>query len=106
MGMTGGLVRASETDIRRLRADRSTLSRFIEGDVWAPPVRRVQPTAILEWLLRLTPISIEETDPRLEHLQRRMSCVNHALTSCRVSRDARPNLEDGPSPFVTRPAGR
>lgn len=63
MGMTGGLVRASETDIRRLRADRSTLPRFIEGDVWAPPVRRVQPTGILGWLLRLTPISIEEVDP-------------------------------------------
>jgi len=63
MGMTGGLVRASETDIRRLRADRSILPRFIEGDVWAPPVRRVQPTGILGWLLRLTPISIEEVDP-------------------------------------------
>ena len=63
MGMTGGLVRASETDIRRLRADRSTLPGFIEGDVWAPPVRRVQPKGILGWLLRLTPIIIEEVDP-------------------------------------------
>lgn len=63
MGMTGGLVRASETDIRRLRADRSTLPRFIEGDVWTPPVRSVQPKGILGWLLGLTPISIEAVDP-------------------------------------------
>lgn len=63
MGMTGGLVRASKADIRRLRADRSALPGFIEGDVWAPPVRRVHPKGILGWLLRLTPISIHETDP-------------------------------------------
>lgn len=63
MGMTGGLVRASDADIRRLRADRSSLPGFIEGDVWAPPVRRVQPKGILGWLLRLTPITIEEVDP-------------------------------------------
>src|SRR5688572_31905294 len=62
MGMTGGLVRASEADIRRLRADRSAPD-FIEGDVWVPPVRRVQPKGILGWLLRLTPITIHETDP-------------------------------------------
>lgn len=63
MGMTGGLVRASEADIRRLRADRSALPGFIEGDVWAPPQRRVHPKGIIGWLLRLTPISIHETDP-------------------------------------------
>jgi hypothetical protein len=63
MGMTGGLVRASETDIRRLRADRSSLPGFIEGDVWAPPVRRVRAKGILGWLLRVAPVSIEEVDP-------------------------------------------
>ena len=63
MGMTGGLVRASEDDIRRFRVDRSGLSAFIEGNSWAPPVRRVQPKGILGWLLRLSPITIEEVDP-------------------------------------------
>ena len=63
MGMTGGLVRASEADIQRLRADRSSLPSFIDGDAWAPPVRRVHPKGILGFLLRLTPITIEEVDP-------------------------------------------
>ena len=63
MGMTGGLVRVSDDEIRRFRVDRSGLSAFIDGDTWAPPVRRVQPKGILGWLLRLTPITIEEVDP-------------------------------------------
>ena len=63
MGMTGGLVRASDADIQRLRADPSSLPSFIDGDAWAPPVRRVQPKGILGFLLRLTPITIEEVDP-------------------------------------------
>ena len=63
MGMTGGLVRASDADIQRLRADRSSLRKFIDGDAWAPPVRRVQPKGILGFLLRLTPVTIEEVDP-------------------------------------------
>jgi hypothetical protein len=63
MGMTGGLVRASDDDIGRFRVDRSGLSAFIAGDTWAPPIRRVQPKGILGWLLRLTPITIEEVDP-------------------------------------------
>ena len=55
-------MRASEADIARLRADRSSLPRFIEGDAWAPPVRRVQPKGLLGWLLssRRSP---EEVDP-------------------------------------------
>lgn len=63
MGMTGGLVRASEADLRRLRANRSSLPDFIEGDVWAPPVRRAHAKGLLGWLLRFTPITIEEVDP-------------------------------------------
>jgi hypothetical protein len=63
MGMTGGLVRASDDDIRRFRVDHSGLPTFIAGDTWAPPVRRVQPKGILGWLLRLSPITIEEVDP-------------------------------------------
>src|SRR5574339_1168659 len=63
MGMTGGLVRASEADLGRLRANRSSLTDFIQGDVWAPPVRGVQPKGLLGWLLRFTPITIEEVDP-------------------------------------------
>ena len=63
MGMTAGLVRVSDGDIRRLRFDRSGLPALIEGHTWAPPVRRVQPKGILGWLLRLTPITIEEVDP-------------------------------------------
>jgi hypothetical protein len=63
MGMTGGLVRATEADIRRLRADPSRLPAFIDGETWAPPVRRVQPKGILGWLMRLTPVTIEEVDP-------------------------------------------
>ena len=63
MGMTCGLVRASDDDIRRFRVDPSGVSAFIEGDTWAPPVRRVHPKGILGWLLRLTPITIEEVDP-------------------------------------------
>lgn len=61
--MTGGLVRASEADLQRLRADPSSLPAFIQGDVWVPPTRRVQPKGILGWLLRLTPITIHEVDP-------------------------------------------
>jgi hypothetical protein len=63
MGMTGGLVRTSEAAIRELRANRSRLPDFIEGDHWAPPVSRVQPRGILGWLLRFTPLTVEEVDP-------------------------------------------
>ena len=63
MGMTGGLVRASEAEIRRLRDNSSELPAFLEGDEWAPPVRQVRPKGIFGWLLRLTPITVEEVDP-------------------------------------------
>ena len=63
MGMTGGLVQASEAEILRLRMNPAELPEFIEGNEWAPPVREVRPKGILGWLLRLTPITIEEVDP-------------------------------------------
>lgn len=63
MGMTGGLVRTSDADLRRLREDRSTLPAFLDGVDWGPPVRRVQPKGVLGWLLRLTPVTIEEVNP-------------------------------------------
>ena len=63
MGMTGGLVRASEADIVRLRANPAELLDFVEGNEWAPPVRQVRLKGLAGWLLRLTPIRIEEVDP-------------------------------------------
>jgi len=63
MGMTGGLVRASEADIARLRADPSALPAFIEGDGWVPPLREVRPKGLLGWLLKLSPITVSEVDP-------------------------------------------
>ena len=63
MGMTGGLVRASQADIERLRANPSELPAFIEGDEWAPPVREVRPRGVLGWLLGLSPITVSEIDP-------------------------------------------
>lgn len=63
MGMTAGLVRASTAELQRLRANPAEAPAFVDGDEWAPPVRRVQPKGILGLLLRLTPITIEEVDP-------------------------------------------
>ena len=63
MGMTGGLVRASETEIARLRFNPSELPAFIEGDEWAPPLREVRPKGVLGWLLKLSPITVSEIDP-------------------------------------------
>lgn len=63
MGMTGGLVRASEAEIARLCAHPEELRDFIDEDVWVPPVRQVRPRGVLGFLLRLTPITIEEVDP-------------------------------------------
>jgi len=63
MGMTCGLVQASDADIVRLRTNAAEVLEFIQGDEWAPPVRQVRPKGVLGWLLRLTPITIEEVDP-------------------------------------------
>jgi hypothetical protein len=61
--MTGGLVRASETEIARLRRNSSELPAFIEGDEWAPPLREVRLNGVLGWLLKLSPITVSEIDP-------------------------------------------
>jgi uncharacterized protein DUF1877 len=66
MGMTGGLFRTREAEIQRLREDSEALAGFLEGSAWAPPVRQVRPRGIRGWLLRLTPITIEEVDPDAE----------------------------------------
>lgn len=63
MGMTGGLYRASDAEIQRLLAKPHTVGEFIENSSWAPPVRQVRPTGILGWLLKISPITIEEVDP-------------------------------------------
>ena len=61
--MTGGLVRASEADIRHLRNTPSELPDFLGCDVWVPPLRQVRPKGVLGWLWRFSPITIEEVDP-------------------------------------------
>jgi hypothetical protein len=63
MGMTAGLYRASEAEIRNLLANPGTVGDFIERSTWAPPVRTVRPPGLLGWLLKLTLITIEENDP-------------------------------------------
>ena len=61
--MSGGLVQASEADIAQLRANPANVLDFIGHDEYAPPVRQVRPKGVLGWLLRLTPITVEEVDP-------------------------------------------
>ena len=63
MGMTGGLYRASEAEIEALLAEPETAGEFIERSIWAPPVKTVRPKGLFGWLLRLTPITIQENDP-------------------------------------------
>lgn len=63
MGVTAGLVRATMDDLRRLRANPAGAAVFVEGDAWAPGVRRVRPKGLLGLLVRLLPITIEEVDP-------------------------------------------
>lgn len=76
MGMTCGLVQASDADIVRLRANPTEAIDFIEDGEWAPPVRQVRPKGVLGWLLRLTPITIEEVDP--DAIAPRVRTRNHA----------------------------
>jgi hypothetical protein len=66
MGMTGGLYRASEAEIQKLLADPATIKAFLDASTWAPPVRQVRPRGVLGWLLKLTPVTIEEVDPDAE----------------------------------------
>lgn len=63
MGMTGGLYRASAEEIQKLLDDPASIEHFMEASTWAPGVRQVRPKGILGWLLKLSPITIEEVDP-------------------------------------------
>src|SRR5688572_13184143 len=66
MGMTGGLYRASADEIQKLLDDPDSIKQFVEASTWAPPVREVRPKGVLGWLLKLSPITIEEVDPDAE----------------------------------------
>jgi hypothetical protein len=66
MGMTGGLYRASSDEIQKLLDDPESIKQFVEASMWAPPVREVRPKGVLGWLLKLSPITIEEVDPDAE----------------------------------------
>jgi Domain of unknown function (DUF1877) len=61
--MTAGLYRASETEIGTLIADPASVAAFIDGATWAPPLRDVRPKGMLGWLMKLSPITIQEVDP-------------------------------------------
>ena len=63
MGMTCGLVRATEHEIAHLRTNPQEIVSFIDGDEWAPPQREVRHKGLAGWLLRLTPIRVYEVDP-------------------------------------------
>ncbi len=66
MGMTCGLYRASEAEIQALLDEPDSIEAFVNSSTWVPPVRQVRPKGILGWLLKLTPVSIEEVDPHAE----------------------------------------
>ncbi len=63
MGMTGGLYRASTTEIRKLVEEPKSIEAFFEASAWAPPVREVRPKGVLGWLLKLSPVRVFENDP-------------------------------------------
>jgi hypothetical protein len=65
MSMVCGLRQASDQDIERLILRPEGLQAFIESDqVGVPEVEIVRPKGLLGLLLRLTPITIEQTRPR------------------------------------------
>jgi hypothetical protein len=66
MGMTGGLYRASEAEIQKLLDEPESIEQFVDASMWAPPVRQVRPKGILGWLLKISPVTIEEVDPDAE----------------------------------------
>jgi hypothetical protein len=66
MGMTGGLYRASPAEIQKLVGDPASIEAFVEASSWAPPVREVRPKGILGWLMKLSPVTVLETDPDAE----------------------------------------
>jgi hypothetical protein len=68
MGMTCTLRRATAVDIARLRDDPSQLSDFLDSIYNGPrlEVEEVRPPGLLGFLLRLTPIRIEQVKPHPE----------------------------------------
>lgn len=64
--MTGGLYRASEAEIRTLLVEPASIDAFVEASAWAPPVREVLPKGVLGWLMKLSPVKVQENDPDAE----------------------------------------
>ncbi|CAN7224370.1 YfbM family protein [Mesorhizobium amorphae] len=63
MGLTCSLHRASEAEIKRLLAEPDAIAGFLYPEDGSLQVRKVWPRGVLGWLLRLTPITIEEVVP-------------------------------------------
>jgi hypothetical protein len=74
MGMTCTLHRATAADIVRLREDPSELSDFLDSTYNGPrlEVEEVRPPGLLGFLLRLTPIKIEQVKPLSEEEANRL----------------------------------
>ena len=62
MGLTCSLHRASEAEIKRLLAAPDAVAAFLYPED-GPQVKEVRLKGVLGWLLRLTPIKIEEVVP-------------------------------------------
>ena len=63
MGLTCSLHRASEAEIDRLLAEPDAVDAFLYPEDGTLKVRAVRPKGVLGWLLRLTPVTIEEVVP-------------------------------------------